>query len=509
MSDRQLYLPTLDLLLDGSRLPDAVACGFSSLRVHQQLSLPSVCELGFAGLDGTRALDLFRPGAQLGIAVRGTGPALFEGRISAVEVASGSDRTDSVAVRAYDPLLALRNRQAARSHAGATAADLAREMAADLGLAVECEAPGPAWSRILQTGTDFDLLAGVAARSGLYLAVQDGSLVLMTLQGRGEARTLALHDELHEVRFEINAHGSSSRVAAWGWDPARGAAREAQADLPRGPALAGRQPLPDALAAGLGGHDGRGLWGHALQDEQQAQALAQADLDRRSAQALVLRGTAAGDARLRPGARIRVSGVAPRLAGEHVLTGVRHTLDPQHGFQSEITSAPPELPPHPAGTLMTLGVVTRIDDPQHLGRVQAALPAYGGIASDWMQVLGIGAGKGKGLVAHPDVGDRVLLLLDAADPAQAVVLGSLWCEDGLPEDQGSLGKDASFCFVTPGGHRLRLDDGKRTVTVGGSAGSALEMSPDGVRLHAAAPMTIEAPGQRLVIRASRIDFERT
>jgi hypothetical protein len=35
------------------------------------------------------------------------------------------------------------------------------------------------------------------------------------------------------------------------------------------------------------------------------------------------------------------------------------------------------------------------------------------------------------------------------------------------------------------------------------------MSPDHVTLHAAAPMTIEAPGQTLVIRAKFIDFERS
>jgi phage baseplate assembly protein gpV len=245
-----------------------------------------------------------------------------------------------------------------------------------------------------------------------------------------------------------------------------------------------------------------------VQGDEHAEVLAQAALDQRSAQSLVMWGTAAGDARLRPGVRVVIRGVAETLSGEHVLASVHHSFDPQHGYVSELSSALPAPRRRRAGTLLALGRVTRIDDPDRLGRVQVALISHGDIESDWLQLVGAGAGKGKGLVAQPDVGDRVLLLVDHADPAQAVVLGSLWGEEGLPEEQGGLGERGSFCFVTPGGHRLRLDDGERTVRIRGSAGSELEMGPERVVLHANAPMTIEAPGKTLTIRANAIELRR-
>ena len=43
-----------------------------------------------------------------------------------------------------------------------------------------------------------------------------------------------------------------------------------------------------------------------------------------------------------------------------------------------------------------------------------------------MEVLSVGAGSGKGLVACPDVDDQVLVLLLHGDPAQGIVLGGLY-----------------------------------------------------------------------------------
>jgi phage baseplate assembly protein gpV len=157
---------------------------------------------------------------------------------------------------------------------------------------------------------------------------------------------------------------------------------------------------------------------------------------------------------------------------------------------------------------MTLGSVASVDDPDRLGRLQVTLPGYADLVTDWLQFLSPGAGGGKGLVAPPDVGDLVLLLIDLADPSQAIVLGSLYGEGGLPAGHDVLGKNASFCFLTPGGQRIRLDDDKRSVRIENQDGSVLQMAPDEVKLHAATRMTIEAPGQKLVIRAQFIDFER-
>ena len=61
---------------------------------------------------------------------------------------------------------------------------------------------------------------------------------------------------------------------------------------------------------------------------------------------------------------------------------------------------------------------------------------------------------------------------------------------------------------TAGGHLLRLDDAGRTLRLEDGEGSYLELTPSGVRLHAKAPLDIEAPGQDVVIRGRAVDFRR-
>ncbi|MFL6661621.1 MAG: phage baseplate assembly protein V [Rhizobacter sp.] len=497
-------VPAMQIDAAGSRLPERCARAFSGLRVHQNLSQPTVCELDFVGLKDGEVESAMPLGATLRVAQQGVAAKLFEGRVTAIEYSYDAGRPPTVAVRAYDPLFTLRNRQSLRSHVGVSALEVARELVADLGLDIEATAPGPVWPYLLQTGSDFDLLADVAARCGLYLFVQDGVLALLTLEGTGAPQALKLNDNLLDARFEVNGNGACRSVTANGWDPWRGVAHAGTAAAAR----VGRAVDAEAPASAIGGKDQRSLLAATFQGDAHAEAWAQAELDRRGADEVVFRGTALGNPRLRPGARVEIAGVAARVAGQYVIASAKHTLDVDRGFQSELSSALPLLAPRRSGAALTLGQVTRIDDPDRLGRIQVTLPAYGDLATEWLQFVAAGAGAGKGLVAPPDVGDLVLLLIEQGDAAQAVVLGSLYGERGLPEGHDVLGKDAAFCFLTPGGQRLRLDDAKNTVRIENKDGSVLEMAPGAVKLHAAAPLTIEAPGQKMVIRAKFIDFDR-
>jgi phage baseplate assembly protein gpV len=141
-----------------------------------------------------------------------------------------------------------------------------------------------------------------------------------------------------------------------------------------------------------------------------------------------------------------------------------------------------------------------------------------------MQVVGVAAGTGKGLVALPDVDDLVLVVLIAGDPAQGVVLGGLHGSSG-PFDAGVVGASVKrYTLATPGGHRIRLDDDAGHVRVedasGGvvelsdqrialtdASGNEVEMTPDRVRIHSASELVIEAPGNTVRIIGSAVDFE--
>jgi phage baseplate assembly protein V len=233
---------------------------------------------------------------------------------------------------------------------------------------------------------------------------------------------------------------------------------------------------------------------------------------------------ATGDARLRPATPIEIDNLGPQLSGRYILTEAIHRISRAQGYLTEISTVPPPTPDRPRETVAVLGVVTSVDDPDQLGRIQVSLPTIGEIASAWMEVLSVGAGSGKGLVALPDVDDRVLVLLLHGDPAHGVVLGGMYGADGPPDSGVVDGAIKRYTLLTAGGHKLQLDDengdlvvtdssdgkvtmGNHKIRIEDATGTSLEMTQERVTLHSAVPLTIEAPGQSVVIRGSSIDFE--
>jgi len=207
------------------------------------------------------------------------------------------------------------------------------------------------------------------------------------------------------------------------------------------------------------------------------------------------------------GNRVEVRGLAEPVQGSYVLCEAVHTVDAA-GYQTAFSTEPPAPRPVAAGTSLTLGRVTAVDDPDQLGRVQVCLPAHGDPDVGWLGVLCPGAGPDRGIVALPDVDDTVLVALPHTGPADGVVLGSLY-GTVAPFDSGvSDGAVQRWSLRTGGGQSVVVDDGERSLRLENEAGSFLELRPDLLRLRAVTDMVIEAPGKAITVRARSVDFEQ-
>ncbi|MGH2478239.1 MAG: phage baseplate assembly protein V, partial [Ktedonobacteraceae bacterium] len=445
------------------------------------------------------------PGTALRVMIAGRPEPLFVGQVTAIEQCYTPDHGREIRVRGYDLLHQLRKRQTVHAHVQVTTRDLARELVADLGLTVEAVEPGPLWSQLIQhRQSDFDLLQESAEKCGLYLAVRENVLHLLTLRGTGEAVPLVLGETLLEARIEINADTLYRSVTAAGWNSARMEIHKSQVSQAR---VAGPM-IPELVPARVGGNGKHELVNEGILNDAHATGIAQAELDLRAAREVTLWGVADGDPRLRPGTPVEVTGVAAAIAGRYILSTITHSIDARHGFLSEISSTPPPPRTRARGSVGVPGVVTQIDDPENLGRVRVSLPTYGEIETDWIPLLSAGAGARKGLMIFPDIGDHVLVLLAHEDPGQGVVLGSLYVAEKPPDVGLDGGVVRRYTLLTPGGQRIQMDDGQKMIRLENSDGSYYELTGQKVRLHSTVDLEIEAPGQRVVIRGKNIDFER-
>ncbi|AKJ07346.1 phage baseplate assembly protein V [Archangium gephyra] len=498
-------LPELRVEVDGVPMAPEELRALESVRVQQHLSLPAQCELTFTDPRGALATRGLPPGTALRISVAARREPLFVGEVTAVEYVHGASGTRQVRVRSYDLLHRLRKRQPVRVHAQVTPRDLARELVSDLGLSVEASEPGPLSHHLIQHGqSDLEFLVEQTERCGLWLVLAEGVLRVLSLDGHGDPVPLVMGESLLEASVEVNGDPACRSVSSAGWNALQGQVYTAS---PSGGRV-GRRVEASVPPERVGGSGERALVNENAEDTAHAEALARAELDHRLAREVVLTGVAEGDPRLRPGTRVDVRGVVPVVAGQYVLTSVTHTLEAQHGFLSELSSAPPPRRTRPRASSVVPGVVSRVDDPDNKGRVRVSLPTCGDVETDWMQVLCAGAGAGKGLVMLPDVGDTVLLVLSGEDPARGVVVGGLYGANGPPDTGVSGAAVRRFNLLTPGGLKLRLNDETQTLRVEDQLGSYLQLSPHVVRLHAETALEIEAPGKSVTIEAATIDFRR-
>ncbi len=500
-----ITLPELTVEVDGAPLAAEQLAGLATVRVHQQLSLPTLCELVFSQPPGPlEAAARLTPGVLLRLRVTEQSAPLFVGQVTALQQVYHPGAARSVRVRAYDALHALRKRQSVRTHVRLTPHALAQELVGDLGLGVDSADSGPSFPYLIQhSQTDFDFLSEHLERAGLYFSLRDDTLHLFSLAGLDDTISLQLGLSLLEARAEVNADRVTESVTAQGWNPLLMEAFESTIRQGR----SGRQVSASVAAREVNSAGEVWLVDEDLADPDQIEAAAQAELDQRVAAIANLWGVARGDTALQPGTGIEVRGLADDLSGRYVLTQVTHTIDRRLGFVSEFDTAPPPIPPRPRSAIASLGVVTQVDDPDGMGRVRVKLPTYNNVETDWLQVVSPAAGTNKGLVALPGVDDNVLVLFTRQNPAQGVVLGGIY-GPYAPYDPGVDGSAVRrYTLRTPGGHFIRLDDEHKSVRLEDSYGNYVEMTPDKVRVFAKTDLELSAPGRSIVVRGKRIDFQ--
>ena len=480
-------LPQVDLQVGG--IGQGALRALVALRVQQQLMLPSLCELVFADPPGVLP-ESITPGDALRLSIQSSGDPLFAGEVTAVQHGYAPDGGRELRVRAYDLLYHARKHQSVRTHVNVSAADLAREFVGDLGLQVSVEGAPPIWGWLLQHHqSDLEFLVQACERAGLVFYVHDGTLQLTTLDGSGAAIPLSLGSTLLEAKFERSSLFAYDGVSVAGWYP------------------------PDFTQhAGGSSGGGRGIYyrvNEIVADDQQARVLAAGQLRRQRATERTAWGVAEGNAALHPGARVAIDNAAPALSGEYVLTKVIHTLDSRRGFLSEFDTQPPPSAPTEDQVLATLGVVSNINGADGRIRVElSALEANDPIETDWLTVVTPGAGRDKGIIALPEVGDTVLILVVQSFPGHGVVLGSVYSAGSLPDDGLEGGKRRRFTMRTSGGQVIQLDDGGGRIRLTNRDGSQLDLAPGKVSLVADTDLEIAAPGRTITIRGQQIDFEQ-
>jgi hypothetical protein len=129
-----------------------------------------------------------------------------------------------------------------------------------------------------------------------------------------------------------------------------------------------------------------------------------------------------------------------------------------------------------------LGIVVDNQDPMSVSRLKVRVPeVFGDESAGWFLPSSPYAGDGIGFSAVPPVGSMVFVEWPAGDTTRiGAWSGGMWTNGG---GVSGAGPD-TVLLVTPGGHRVVLDDtsGSETVTLESSTGATVTMDQAGLTL---------------------------
>ena len=261
---------------------------------------------------------------------------IFRGTITALESVYATGAAPEIVVLAEDALQRARMSRKSRVHADKSPADVARTIAGVLGLTPVISglsAPTATWAQLNES--DLAFLRRLLARF-------DGDVQIVARElhasPRGEVRRgtveLELHGQLASARITVDLADQVTKITTRGWNAADGRAASGSAS-----ALAHAGPGQGRDGAALLRellHERSEHIGHlAVGTDDEARAVAEAAFDLRARRFVKLHGVAEGNAQLRVGAHVRITGVERRFENTYYVTHTRHRYDLREGYRTE------------------------------------------------------------------------------------------------------------------------------------------------------------------------------
>ncbi len=383
--------------------------------------------------------------------------------------------------------------------------------------------------------TDWEFLDGMAREIGYEMAVRAGAFDFRkppkaddapTSGGTQDANPLVLRlgTDLLRFRSVITSAEQVYEVQARGWDLAQKKAFVATA--PAKTTSAVLPTLDPAKIAEIFGKNTYVATDVAYRTQAEVDGAAAAIAEQIAGAFAEFEGVARGNPKLRAGASITVDNVGAPFDGKYMITTSRHRYDPTTGYQSvfSVTGRQERSiyglanggATGKPGQGMVVGQVSDVNDPQQHGRVKVTFPWLSETyVSDWARTVQPGAGKDRGAMVLPEVGDEVAVLFEQGDIRRPYVIGGLYNGIDTPPTggvaliDGSSGAVNRRSMVSRRGHRIDLidEDGRTEGITLSTTGDKLQLVMDSVdtkmTMHSDGKVLIEGKGGIVIDSASR------
>ena len=391
-----------------------------------------------------------RLGAREGL----TTTTLFKGEIVTLEPSFGAGDVELI-VRGFDRSHVLLRSRNVRTFQNQTSSDIVSKIVQEAGFQADCDPSGDPHDFMQQDNeTDWDFIWRLAERVGFEFVVEDQTAHFRKPTPEG-AIELKWPTGLRTFNPRVTAIQQVQQVTLLAQDPkskqaidvtASSSNQIAQIGVDRGTVASAFDGAKIHIAT------------EPVKSQGEGKALAQALLDKLANGYVAAEGVTDGNPEIKAGAKVSVSGVGQRFSGTYRVAAATHVLrggsiyethfanSAAHTLLGAVGSDRSNSSPG-FGAQLVLGVVTNNDDPDGMGRVRVQYPALGSDAEGaWARIAVPSAGKERGLLMLPVLGEEVLIGFEHDDTTRPYVLGSLFNGRDTPGDDLLEGKDGSFAL---------------------------------------------------------------
>lgn len=521
--------------IKGSNLPANTMSKLENIEVDSSMGYPDSCTIAFIDTDSLDLIDsTYTIGDEIEVlfegVVAGQSPkAVFKGEITSITPEFRDDFSATFVIKGYDKRHRLMRGTKTAAYINVKDSDIVSKIVGAAGLRASVDTTGIVREHVLQDNqTDLDFLHQLARRNG-YVMSFDGTTLSFKKPATSGNIPLSWGEGLIAFRPRLSAARQVQEVIVLGWDP------KTQKQIRGNKSSSKNSPK---IGIGKTGVQISSVFGNAkrivvhqpVADAKEADALAQAILDKIESEYIEAEGLAIGNPDLLAGKIVKIDKIGKRFSGTYHITSAKHYL--QNGiYETEfrVEGATPYLlggifdtgeqhssSNYPEWTGIYTAVVTNNNDPDKLGRVKVKYPWFSNdVESNWVRVIIPGAGKSRGSFWVPQVNDEVLVAFEHGNFNYPYVLGGLYSTKYPPmSDIGSSSKDVVTKKVwrsesghiilmddakdskkielqTADGHVLTLDDKNKKIELKTKGGKGIVIDDQGNKITVSGPNTIE------------------
>ncbi len=310
--------------------------GVLSIAIEDHVDMVSILTLRLGGTEGQPTWD-FNIGDEVEAKIGDSGQLFFKGQITALEPAFTMDGGASIALRALDHTHILGRGRKTRYWEDVLDSDIVSEVGAECGLSLDVEATEGSMPYVLQRNeSNIAFLKRLAARNNFYLRVNADTLEFKSNQYGGSENAVALGDNLRSLRVNFNSIDQVSEVVVRGWD------------IQAKEEVVGTCAVGDVTKIGggdLGGELADTAFGTTtayitdvpVGSQDQATAIAEAEMERIARQFARGTGTIQGNDQVRAGTVVTLDGLNAPFNGNYFVLASRHIISPRTGYTTEFT----------------------------------------------------------------------------------------------------------------------------------------------------------------------------